>query len=178
MDWTLGATYSDGPLYVGYAYLDEKDFGLTGAGSDLKVHKIGAKYAFASGTSVSALFDSAKSDGGVAAANELKRNAWMLGVNQSFGVQNVWLQYAKANELSGNAVASTSGTDAKQITLGWSYTMSKRTMLHAYYTKITNNNNTAGVSYDLAVNPVGLAGAQLGSGSDPTSLGFGLRHAF
>ena len=110
----------------------------------------------------------------------MTRNAWMLGVDQAFGRHNVWLQYAKANELTGACAGACSSTDAKQISLGWNYTLSKRTLLQAYYTKITNSSNTLGTSYDLAVNGVGVGTGTLGggSGSDPSALGFGLMHSF
>ena len=106
----------------------------------------------------------------------------MVGVNQAFGDgarSNVWLQYAKANELSGALCTKCSDTEAKQWTLGYSYNLSKRTMIHAFYTKIDNRTNTAGTVYDFAVNPAGVTNGVVGStGADPTSYQVGIRHAF
>lgn len=168
---TAGATYNQGPLYVAYAYLRENNL-ATITSDKLTFHVVGAKYTFPSDTTVSALYNRATTD---LTGGDTKRKAWMLGVNQAFGgVHNVWLQYAKRNDSDGSLAVADDG--AKQFTLGYSYAFSKRTMLHAYYTKLTNQSGSAS---DLAVNGVGNtdpSGIELGE--DPSSLGLGLRHTF
>lgn len=148
-----------------------------GYNDSLTITRLAAKYSFSTGTSVSALWDKQKYEitNNAAIATDATRTAYMLGVNQNFGASNVWLQYAVAKDPSGS-VCSTISCDnygAKQWTLGYSYDLSKRTMIHALYSKISND---SAVAYDHYVGAVGLTGAN--SGADTSVWGVGLRHTF
>lgn len=165
-------------LFPGYAA------GLAAIDDKLKTYRLVGKYSFPFGLTLSALWDSQKyTVSSTALSTEAKRNAYMLGGNYNFGANNVWLQYAVAKDASGSVCdvytalgTSCGNTGAKQWTLGYSYSLSKRTMAHAFYTKITND---SAVAYDNYVNPVGYGttGSNL-VGSDGTVLGAGLRHTF
>ncbi len=192
--WQLAAQYENGPLFVGYAHHDAKDpnvvaLGATaaaaGAANDnekFKADRIVGKYEFASKTTVSALWDKQKYNLERAAGTtgDAVRKAWMIGANQNFGAHNVWLQFAKAKDATGTLVDALADTSAKQVTLGYSYALSKRTMVHAFYSKITNGN--AG-EYDFYVNgamrsPASTTALGASDGADPTAYGVGIRHSF
>ncbi len=108
-----------------------------------------------------------------------KRSAWMVGANQNFGKANVWLQYARANNTKGDLIDAAgvdgSATGANQWTLGASYDLSKRTMLHGFYTAVTNKSNAA---YDNYVNGGQNTTAATSAGADTKVWGAGLRHSF
>lgn len=136
----------------------------------LKNYRLAGKYSFPFGLTISALWDNQKYNAG---GLEVKRNAYMLGGNYGFGANNVWLQYAVAKDLTSNVcdVLSCGETGAKQLTLGYSYAFSKRTMTHAFYSRITNDKY---VAYDNYVN--GISNSTMGA--DSTVFGLGLRHTF
>jgi len=69
------------------------------------------------------------------------------------------------------ADCSTSGLGARQFSLGYSHTLSRRTDLYAFYTRVDNDH--AG-SYQFA-NAAGLGAAP---GSDSIGYVFGIRHTF
>jgi len=189
--YQLAGQYENGPLYVGLGYHMAHDpqvdaavrtaVGLAGLGAGtyndkLKDIRLAAVYKLPTDTSISFLWDNQKySQGSNAGASEAKRNAYMFGVKQSFGMTDVWAQYAAAKDVSGAICgAITCGnTGAKQYTLGASYNMSKRTAVHGFYTKLSND---SGVAYDNYVNGLGLAFAT--RGADTTVWGAGLRHSF
>lgn len=178
--YQIAATYGVGGLLLGAGYHKAVDLGasLTAAGAnaadDATVQRLMAKYSFGQGTTIAALWDRTKLEGTVGT----KRTAWKVGANQAFGASNVYLQYGKAGDLSGGVLADSS-SGAKQVTLGYTYNLSKRTMLKAVYSKITNE--SAG-RYDYYHGAVGIAnvntGGTAGVGADPVGFGVGLRHSF
>lgn len=115
---------------------------------------------------------------GVAVVSEYDRNAYVFSVNHRIGSHRFPLSFgiAKAGSCKlGNAAAcTTTGLGAKQISFGYAYTLSKRTDLYAFYTKIIND---SAASYFL-----GVAGAAAtlpgGPGSDPRAFALGIRHVF
>jgi predicted porin len=166
--WQLAAAYENGPLYVGAAHHDAKDPALLGD-STFKADRIAAVYTFGGATRLSALWDKQKAN--LAVGTDLKRTAFMLGASHTFGANQVYLQFAKAKDATGSHALAGTDTGSKQATLGYVYSLSKRTSAHAYYSKITNE---AAASHDFYVNGVGAIGA----GADPTGYGVGLRHTF
>jgi len=147
---------------------------VTNTTDKLVDYRLAGKYTFPFGLSLAALWDSQKyTVNSTVLSTEAKRNAYMLGANQNFGANNIWLQYAVAKDLSGSFCdgGGCGETGAKQWTLGYSYSLSKRTMLHAFYTRITNEKD---VAYDHYVNAVGNNAA----GADSSVYGGGLRHTF
>ena len=136
----------------------------------LKNYRLAGKYSFPFGLTISALWDNQKYTAG---GLEAKRNAYMLGGNYGFGANNVWLQYAVAKDLTSNVcdILTCGETGAKQMTLGYSYSFSKRTMTHAFYSRITNDKY---VAYDNYVNGINNTAV----GADSTVYGLGLRHTF
>lgn len=206
--YQIAGQYENGPIYVGLGYHQANNpralaavfsgiVGVTCAetgtsgcvtGTDYKdkltAWRLAGKYAFSTGTTVSALYDSQKysfeSDTISGGDNvKAKRVAWMVGVNQNFMAKhNVWLQYAKANKAKIDGETQDE-TGANQWTVGYSYDMSKRTMLHGFYTQL---NNQDFARYDNYVNGTLQASSAtsfgMGLGANAKVLGLGMRHTF
>ena len=185
--YQLAAAYENGPLYVSAGYAVAQDplvansvLGLannSNISDELKDARIAAKYTFPSNTSVSALYDRVKYEvSGALGDSDIKRNAWMVGAEQKFGGnQAVYLQYARSQELDGDACDSDAcdNTEFSQWTLGYTYALSKRTMVKAYYTRLNNDSASAA---DFYLSKVGMASRN--AGADPSGFGLGLRHTF
>jgi predicted porin len=181
--WQVAGAYENGPLYVGAAHHNATDAGVLTGNLDnkFKANRIVAAYSFG-GTRLSALWDSQKATLN-ATSTDLKRNAFMVGAAHTFGANKVFLQYAKAKDLTGSSALAGANTGSKQVTVGFAHDLSKRTTVHAYYAKITNE---SAAQYDFYVggvggannNILGAGGVSIGVGSDPTGYGLGLRHAF
>lgn len=187
--YQLYGQYANGPLYVALGYHVANDT-LTNGVDPLGVVKDGlspkatvwraaASYTFPTNTTVSALYDSTKIKvAGFGIGDEkLKRNAWSLGVNQAFGKHTVGAQYARSGNVSGDvavALGADNDSDAKIWTLAYHYDLSKRTMVKAYYSQISNGDNNGTSFYNNAVSPV-VGGT---TGFKATAFGLGLRHSF
>ncbi|NMG44920.1 porin [Aromatoleum toluvorans] len=194
--YQLAAAYENGPLYVSAGYALSKDpsaaanpgngnfagtFGLGGNASDkLKTARVAAKYTFPTNTSISALWDQTKYEADLSiASTEAKRTAWMVGAEQKFaGNQAVYLQYSRSQKIKeevcvdGIGCADLDGkTQFAQWTLGYTYSLSKRTMVKAYYTRINNQRES---NVDFYLSSIGGVRAD----QDPTGFGLGLRHTF
>jgi hypothetical protein len=179
---SVGATVAAGALDVA-ATAGGLNAAVPGLGTDLVTNndyndkltnfRLAAVVSLASGTSISALYDSQKYELSASSlSTDAKRGALMFGVKQAFGANAVYGQYAMTRDIKGGicgAIDCTT-TGMKQFTLGFIHEMSKRTMVHAFYTKLTNEEE---VGYDHYVNAVGNS-----EGADSTVIGLGLRHAF
>ncbi len=88
------------------------------------------------------------------------------------GPHAIHAAYAKANEQ-----ADVDDTSAKMWTVGYEYSLSKRTMVKAYYANLKNDDNAR---YDFYTAPVGTYGSNTSAQPDVDVSGFGvgLRHAF
>jgi predicted porin len=110
------------------------------------------------------------------AAGGLDRNAWYVSVTHQLGAHGLRLGLARAGDgkgVGGNRVGFVRGgarTGATHVTLGYEYTLSKRTALHAYVTHLDNEENGA---YDFAINSLDAA-----PGATLKGAALGLRHAF
>ncbi|CAG0991232.1 Outer membrane porin protein 32 [Geobacteraceae bacterium] len=186
--WSLTVNYNNGPLSVLYSYERHNDaFGLTvmqagstGTSSRDSGHRLGAGYKFFGNTTASILWERLDYDnsGTVAGVTSYKRDAWQLGVLHELGSHKFRLRYNQAQDGSCSNVAgncTTSGLGARQWTLGYGYSLSKRTEGYLFYTKIANRKSA---SYTMTIG--GAAGVVTGPGvgSDPQALGVGIRHNF
>jgi predicted porin len=108
------------------------------------------------------------------------------------GPHNLFLQYAAAGQLKGgvcgipvfpNTPNGCSQTKSHIWSVGYNYSLSKRTMIKAVYSDITNQGRanydfyTSGVAGNGAANGNAFAGG-LPNGADPQGFGVGLRHVF
>jgi predicted porin len=104
-----------------------------------------------------------------AGVNLLGHNAYYLAGKYNVSANDaIKLAYTKAGA---NSVVN---TDAKQVSVGYDHSLSKRTTVYAMYTKLTNG--SAGV-YALSTNGTGAPTAG-GVGSAPSAISLGLKHTF
>jgi predicted porin len=177
--------YAQGPLWVAAGYHKTIDLaaavdtngaapnGLLGGDVDARVWRLAATYDFPTNTKLTALYDNTRVDGpnNVPTA-DAKRSAWSVGVAQGFGANTVGLEYGRRGQTNVNGVDP---KDAAKIwTAMYSYSLSKRTQVHARYSKLTNESAAQANFYLNNVNN-NLTGA---AGSDYTGYMVGLRHSF
>ena len=200
--WNAALNYENGPLSVSYSYLAIRDFGVsiaanTAAALDLsgqekhRAHLLAAKYRFASGTTISAMYDRVNAEvlDGPALGNgdiSLKRNNFYLAAKQEIGKYDITFAWARAGDNTidvggrnlGAGRDATSDTGANMYSLRLANNLSKRTQLYAQYTQLRNDRNA---TYDLGVGSTKVTGAGTGetfAGADIKALGIGLRHTF
>jgi len=186
--------YENGAFYLGYAYESHDDyFGLdalvpsaqaatvNGAASSRDHGEKLIARVKAGGTQVGVMGERlryAKSQDGAApgAFNGYRRSAIALTLVQKVGAAGTIRALAgKAQDGSctrfDGSACNTSGLGARQVSVGYSNTLSRRTDLYLFYTRVANNSRG---SYQFA-NAAGL-GAAPGS----TSIGYvmGIRHTF
>ncbi len=183
--YQIAGQYDNGPLFVGIGYHQTQD-GLHAGGPgnwshlqedlDARVWRIAAVYTAPFGTKFAALYDNTKVENGSnvllpGSNRDIDRDAWSLGVSHPFGAHTVGLQYARTSEtdISG-------GGDLDDKASMWSalytYSLSKRTMVHARYSKLSNDD---GGNYNFYYSPVNSAGS---TSSDYSGFMLGLRHSF
>lgn len=167
--------YANGPLWVAGGYHRTIDLAAAtvGGGVDARVWRLAATYDLPTNTKLTALYDNTRVDGPTAVpTTDAKRSAWSVGVAQAFGANTVGLEYGRRGQTNVNGVDP---KDAAKIwTAMYSYSLSKRTQVHARYSKLTNESAAQANFYLNNVNN-NLAGA---AGSDFTGYMVGLRHSF
>jgi predicted porin len=166
----LGLKYANGPILVGLAYakvsLDNS------VDTETKNTRLVGSYDFGM-ASVRLLWDQGKAD---VTGSSAKQTVW--GIGGTFNVSGngkIIGQYYKAADVKGSGLGSGSDTGAKLFALGYEHSLSKRTMLKAVYSKLSNE---AAAQYEFAVNGTGLASAAGAAGTDLTGFSFGVRHTF
>ncbi|MBF5006787.1 porin [Diaphorobacter caeni] len=168
------ATYKNGPLYAAWGYEQHRSYFYGGSNDD--AHRIAAAYSFGP-TRVRGSFERLSYE--PERGQSLTRNAWQIAVSHQFTPQHeVMASYVRAQSPKGNTTKALGGigipgTDAKaqQISLGYTYHLSKRTDLWAAYTKITNG---ATSNYNLSANSI----SGMKPGQDPSGMGLGVTHRF
>lgn len=179
--WSLAGMYGVDALYASLAYEVHTLGNATGtlgnaavpAGATLaeSATKLGLGYSV-DAFSVGFAYERTSDEFGVAKANALGHSSYYLGGKYNIGAGAVKLAYTKANS---NATAN---TGANQVSVGYDYSMSKRTTVYAMYTQLSNN--TGGV-YALSTNGTGAPQSltvAAATGAKPTVLSFGLKHTF
>lgn len=175
--YSLAAMYDAAPFYAALAYESFK-YGTAGTGT------FGAAGAVAAGDTQSAtqlglgytmdalqlnlVYENNKSS--VAGLDKFGRANWYLGGKYSFGGDDVKLAYTSAGQIGGVA-----NTGAKQISVGYDHSLSKRTTLYAQYTRISNQ---SGASYILTSAGSTAGGAAVALGNSPSGYAFGVKHVF
>jgi predicted porin len=197
--WQIAGQYDNGPLYVGLGYHRTNDSVQTGNAAqialsnvDARVWRLAAVYTAPFGTRFSALYDNTKVDNlvdnGNGGAASIKRSAWSLAAAQDFGANTVGLQYGQSGRSKISDGMGNQDDKAKIWSLLYTYSLSKRTMIHARYSRLTNDNDG---NFNFYNNPVSGNGADTGNaagnfmgattiGNDNDYSGFmiGLRHSF
>ena len=108
-------------------------------------------------------------------AGRLARNAWYVSATWQTGRHSWRAGIARARDGSGAAgavgfVRTGPDTGAVHATLGYDYTLSPRSGVYLYHSRLRNDARGA---YDFAINPAGA-----GTGAHVEATAFGLRHAF
>jgi predicted porin len=182
--FNLGLRYASGPLVLGALYAQympaawktgnspavanaptPKQWSLGGT-YDFKVVKVHAAYGqniqgIIEGTSVLSSFtDGGDTDskGGVLFASGARASSWMLGLSAPAGTEGkVFLSWQQM--MPGGSFKNSNFVNTQNVgSIGYTYSMSKRTNLYAYYSYMNNTSMSAG--------------------SKASSLGVGVRHLF
>lgn len=159
--YDIGLRYAVGPIMAGLTQNQVKIGNTTD--TEATDTRAAFRYNFGQAT-VGLLWDRVKVE---ATGVDQKRTAWFVPV--TFNVTpagKIIAQYGKAGDVTGVA-----NTGAKQFALGYEHSMSKRTIVKAVWSQISNE---SAASYDFGINSVGA----LGNGADPKGFQVGVRHSF
>ncbi|MFZ5582290.1 MAG: porin [Pseudomonadota bacterium] len=173
--YDVGANYSNGPITAGITY----NAASLGNAVDTKANdlRIGGSYNFGV-ASLRLVYDRVKAENVALGGDELKQNVWGIGGTYNVTANGKLVaQYYKASDLKGSvALGAGADTGAKLFALGYEHSLSKRTLLKATYSRLSNDNNA---SYDYGINAVGINGAA-GAANGAALSGFqvGVRHSF
>jgi predicted porin len=163
--YDLGLKYNNGPIMAAISY-NRVSVGDT-TSMKLSDLRIGGKYDFGQFT-IGLMWDRVKYDDN--AGGDTKRSAWFIPVTFNVTANGKIVgQYGKAGDLSNNGALN---EGAKMWALGYEHSLSKRTVLKAVYSKISNERDA---NYDFGVNAVNGTPAV---GADPSGFQFGIRHTF
>ncbi len=129
--WNFVPTYSNGPIYVSWSYLKDKDITATAAttyGSatggptvaatlyTITSSRLHGSYTFPFGLKLGLIVDASKLEGKAtapAAGSELKKTTWSLPISWTTGPHTIFGTYAVASKLKG----SINGADLSTISI-------------------------------------------------------------
>ena len=196
--WSVNAEYENGPLYLGYGYELHTDYfglgaiapaaqavtvaaagGSPAASSRDTGNKFVARYGFGK-TRLGLIYERLeyKQDNSAAAAANFKsydRNAYALTATHEIGPGTIRALYGRAQSgscsLVGGGACLTNSLGAQQYSLGYSYSLSRRTDLYGFYTRVANDSRA---TYQFA-NAAGIGAA---AGAASTGYLLGMRHTF
>lgn len=176
----LFVKYANGPINAFYAYLKAKDqtdgTGVVGVTTDdVTGNKLGVAYTFPMGLKLGVVWDKSKADD-VVGTKLAERTAWSIPVSYTTGAHGIHFAYAKAGDVK-TAAGSVANTGAKNLILGYTYSLSKRTQVGVSYSKITNE-SAATYGFWTRGTHTGAAALATPAGADPTSFTMGINHAF
>lgn len=179
--WTMGLNFETGPIYVGYAYTavnaagngSQAGDGIAAGYNKTDDHRIGVMYKAAFGQA-GVLFDRARLD--PTSGSDLKQNTWYLSGKFNVGKGAIIAQWGHAGDLKGNSVDN---EGANHYVAGYEYSLSKRTVLKAVYSRINNKNN-ANYDYLYGVSQPNTTawGAGVADGAQVSGFSAGIRHSF
>jgi predicted porin len=175
--------------YTGGPFRAQADFGTrknTGNvdGQDRNGWKVGAGWAYAPGSQLSAIFGELEQKktatavpGIIALGDDAKVPIWILSWEHMLGQWQLIAQYANFGKLKG--VANNTNTEAQGATLAAKYFLSKRTGVYASFNQIKNKDrafwdmSNAGTS-----SATGAALPATSAGADPRIIAIGVMHNF
>lgn len=184
--YELGLNYANGPWYVGYAH-GKNDYGTnslagTNSGVDTLLEwesdRLGIGYTFEAGHKLNFIWDRQDQNLSTGASNagiskDFQKTGYSLqGLYKVSAPGSLILAYTVSKDASGNYLVSNTDTGAKEITLAYLHALSKRTILKAVWSRISNDPK---VAYDFSG---GVVGGSFGAGADPQGIALGVRHAF
>lgn len=172
-----GLNYGNGPIKAGLSVWDAKsESRIVGAArGDQKAYSLFGDYNFGVAT-VGLTYDQAEINAGLigAADSKTKRSVWSMPVTVPMGAGTFLFTYTKAGvgKLNG---ANVTNSDSALFSLGYDYSLSKRTKVGVSYAKLNNKANAGYALYgQLAANgtPNNVVG------QDASQLYMGIRHVF
>jgi predicted porin len=184
--WSLGATYTNGPLILGGGYERHHNYnpgniGNYFGGSD-KAWNLGAAYTFGGVFKLSAIYSDMKYEIGgntAATAGDLKQKSWgVFGDWAISGPHRLRLEYVEARDTKGTAVvnvgsfianAGAGNTGGKLYGIQYAYAFSKRTEVNFGYARVNNDSNA---KYALQTLGTGTLG------QDQDAIVLGIKHSF
>jgi predicted porin len=180
------ARYTGGAIRAQADYGTRRDVGNLN-GQDRNAWKVGAGWAYAPGSQISAIFGNIENKnlaagitvGGITIADtgsSPNANIWIVNWEHMFGQFQVLAQYAKFDKI-GDLTNDPGATDAQGFTLAGKYFLSKRTGVYVSYNKIDNKDNAF---YDISNGgSSSRASTTLGNrGADPVIMAVGVMHNF
>lgn len=197
--WSVAGMYNKGSFYGALAY-EVHDYGslstgtlagggaagaFGGAGTKESAWKLGLGYKLDALTFGIAYEKSSDNFGGAGAAAPVAgctaagqdcygHGAWYFSGKYAFGIDALNMAYGKVGNLAGTAAGG--DTRASQFSVGYDHNLSKRTILYALYTSLSNGAN---INYGLASVSVTTGfTAATANGAKLTGVSLGLRHSF
>lgn len=200
--WSFSGTWARGPLLVALGYELHQGFRpgtLAGQNVDPKdiATQAGLKWDFGMaqiglGYEVIKYGDNGVPNGAAAASSKMDVKNYQVNGKMALGPGTLWAQYSAASTSNctnptnantflvvGNAACGSAG-DAKEMSLGYDYILSKRTKMYVAYNKIDNGNGT-NYYYAAASAPAQTGNGTLNgvtAGTDVTNLVVGVQHSF
>jgi predicted porin len=168
--YAFKASYSNGPIFASLTHLKEGKSVTTAGKDDMKSTSIAGGYDFGAGKVVGQ-FVSYSDDANIAGKD---KDIWTIGGSYNVtGMSKVKAQYTKAKDSDTNGVKADDG--AKMFTVGYDYSLSKRTTAYVAYSRVSND--TLG-TYNVTGSGQGAAPGNITADKDPTALSLGLVHDF
>jgi len=202
-EWSGSVTWARGPLSLAAGYDLHQGLrpnttagAVTGnANPKDTAFQVGGKWNFGIGEVGAGYEKLAYGDNAATGAASTKMDVPALVVDGrvNAGPGAVWASYSKTSggkSCSNQALtigSAACGVEAKMLTLGYDYIMSKRTKMYFAYNKIDNGlkyvgTTTVGTAYYYIAGPAANAGngtaGGLQAGSDVTTIAFGIQHSF
>jgi predicted porin len=152
------------------------------AGAKEKATKLGLSYA-QDAFAVNFAYEKTSDNFGLAAGSAVGSDTWghnayyLSGKYSVTANDTIKAAFTKASTLAMGGTAASANTDAKQFTVGYDHSLSKRTYVYALYTKLSNG-SAAGYTLGSGTSSVGGVTTSAGLGASPSAFAFGMRHTF
>ena len=167
--YALKASYKNGPMYVSLTHLNQAH-ATANTNPDQKATSIGGSYDFGVGKVLAQYvkFSDAANVTGV------DYNVSTIGGSYNVtGKSKIKAQYTRAGDGKNSATSTDDGAD--MVTVGYDYSLSKRTTAYVAYARVSNDTNASyevgGKGHDANLVPTS-------ANKDPSALSFGLVHSF
>ncbi|KQV79406.1 porin [Massilia sp. Root351] len=171
---SLAGVYEQGPWYAALAHERHHDY--QGKGRDDSGTKLAAAYRFSHRLGETRLAVIAEKLKYETATGKLEQTAYYVSATHQAGPHGLRLGFAHAGDGKGGSTQKIGylkrgpDTGASHVTLGYDYTLSRRSSLYAYYTRLDNDANAL---HDFAINALTVS-----AGATLQGAAFGMRHAF
>ncbi|CAB3703613.1 Outer membrane porin protein 32 [Achromobacter deleyi] len=173
MAWSALASYASGDWFVAWGHEYHRDYFYDGSADH--ADRLAVTYTFG-GTKLRGAYERLRYQ--PAPGQSVYRDAWQLAATQSFGPHQLRASYTYGADAHGDTTKAVggigvpgSGSGAWQISLGYGYTLSKRTEVWTSFTRLVNGETAR---YNLSGNPL----PQLTAGDAATAFGVGITHKF